>query len=153
MIYASTIHSVTADKTQEYLDGWKRARAELANVQSRIEEETQQSRQRIRRDLIEELLAVADNFYALAVHVPENLVNDPWAQGVLHISRQFDQTLADLGVTVIDPVGQVFNPSEHEAVEKIESSEHAKDDIAEVLQRGYALGDTVMRPAKVKVTT
>lgn len=153
MTYASQLHSIADSNVQEYLEGWKRSRAEVANLRERMGQEIDQGKKRAQRDIAEELLAVADNFKALAVHVPGEVEGNAWAQGVLHVARQFEQTLANFGVTSIDPVGQEFDPNLHEAVEQVETPEHASNTVVEVLQQGYVMGDVVLRPAKVKVAT
>ncbi|MEX0650239.1 MAG: nucleotide exchange factor GrpE [Candidatus Andersenbacteria bacterium] len=151
MTHSSQLHGLSSPSAQEYLEGWKRARAQLSNLRQRMDSELLNSKERVKRNVVEELLSVADNFRSLAAHVPPQQEQDPWTQGVLHISRQFEQALGDLGVKIINPAGQAFDPAVHEAVEK--TDEHAQESgtIVEVLQPGYALGDTVMRPAKVKV--
>ncbi len=136
-------------REQEYLAGWKRARAELVNYKKRMGEETVEQRQRLKQDVISSLITLADNMYALAAHQPESLKTDPWAQGVIHVARQFDQTLQDYGVTMIDQVNIPFNTAAHEAIEEIVTEEVASGHVVRIVQRGYKLSERVIKPAQV----
>lgn len=137
-------------KEQEYLLGWKRARAELLNLQRRVAADREADMSRLKAQAIEPLLPIADNFGALAQHVPEDMKENSWAQGVLHIARQLDGVLRELGVEVISPEGEEFNPLYHEAVEEVEGEK--ENIVAGVVQIGYRIGETILRPAKVKVS-
>lgn len=139
----------TENKEQEYLDGWKRALADLENVQKRMAETTVIQRAAIKRDIVESFLSLADNFRSLAIHAPKE--QDAWAQGVVHVARQFDQTLQGFGVEMITDTGGIFDPTIHEAVDEIKTQEKEKiGTIAEIVQVGYKTGDITIRPAKVK---
>lgn len=150
MVYASTIHAVAGNREQEYLEGWKRDRAQMQNMRRQAQEAITSGSVRARQDVIEQVLPVADNFRATIMHVPEGIEQDAWVQGVIHVARQFDQILESLGVSIINPAGAAFNPHEHEAVEQVEGSEESGQVVA-VLQVGYKVGDAVLRPARVKV--
>lgn len=140
----------SSNKEQEYLIGWKRARAELLNLRARMDRERVADRKRLQAQSIEPLLEVADHLQALIDHVPEDIKDHAWVQGVLHIARKFEQVLAEQGVEVVNPENQVFDPSAHEAVEQVEGE--GENTVVSVVQVGYRLGDTILRPAKVKVT-
>lgn len=151
MIFSSSLHNISRE--QEYLEGWQRARAQLDNLRKRVDAERQLGLQRARRQAIESMLHLADNMQALTRHVPEHLADDTWAQGVLHVARQIEQTLEQLGAETIFPAGVQFDPAMHEAVEEVEGTTQARGFIVEVLQAGYRIGDTVIRPARVKIAT
>ena len=136
------------NKEQEYLEGWKRARADLENTKKRMAESQLQQRVSITRDIVESLLSLADNFRSLVEHAPKE--QDAWAQGAVHIARQFDQTLEGFGVTMIADTSGIFDPTIHEAVEELEREEE-KGTVIAIVQAGYRIGETVIRPAKVKV--
>ena len=68
-------------------------------------------------------------------------------------ARMFAETLARYGVAPIPAVGEAFNPSKHQAIVQVESSEHEDGVIVEEAQRGYVLNDRVLRPSLVKVAT
>ncbi len=140
-------------KADEYLKGWKQAQADLDNYRKRMDKEAVDRQQAAKRELVEDLLSLLDNFQALTHFVPEDKKEDPWVQGVLHVARQFDQTLEGYGLTSFSPAGEEFNPDKHEAIEKIKQKGKQAGLIAEVIQPGYILGETLIRPAKVKVTS
>jgi molecular chaperone GrpE len=151
MLHASLVHGGSLNRTQEYLEGWQRSRAELDNVRKRITAEYEQQRLRLRAEVSHHLLEIADNFRAVTQHIPEKLQEDTWAQGVLHVARQFERVLNDVGLTVIDAQGQMFDPTLHEALAKIKKEGALSGEVVEVLQAGYKMGTVTVRPAKVKI--
>ena len=138
------------NKEQEYLEGWKRARADLENLQRRMAETRLHEQAIIKRNIAEPLIMLGDNFTSLIDHAPDT--KDPWTAGVLHVARQFDQVLQDFGVERIDTTDIVFDPNIHEAIEEVEvESENEVGKVKEVVQVGYKIGDITVRPAKVRV--
>lgn len=142
-------HAKEESKEQEYLAGWKRARADLENLQKRTDIEKQTYRTFLKRDIAETLIPLADNFRSLVAHAPD-ASKDPWVAGVTHVARQFEQNLTDFGIEIIEKIGDEFNPLIHEAVGEVEQ-EGQKGKVLEIVQAGYKIGDTTIRPAKVKV--
>ena len=96
------------------------------------------------------LLPVLDNLERAIAHEPKDIKNHQWVKGVTQMVKQLEGQLESIGVTKIDKVGEEFSPYRHEAV-VMEESDGDTEVIAEVLQSGYQFGDTVIRPAKVKV--
>jgi molecular chaperone GrpE len=85
--------------------------------------------------------------------MPEDLKENTWAQGVAGLVKNLDKSLEGLSVKRIDAKpGTEFNPELHEAIQFDEDAEGEKEVVAEELQAGYVLGDTVLRHAMVKVT-
>jgi molecular chaperone GrpE len=151
MLNSSQIHSSQSKKEKEYMSGWQRSRAELDNLKKRIAKQRTQEQQQIKKEMVESLLSLSDNFQAMVDHVPEELVDNAWTKGVLHISRQLEQLLDSYGVTPIKAMNHSFDPNVHEAVEhtKVKSKKTGK--VIEVIQTGYTINNEVIRPAKVKV--
>ena len=150
MIHATQIHS-SNQKLLEYLAGWQRARAELDNLKKRQYEEQQATRERLTQEIVQSLLGLADNFHAMTDHVPEDMKNHAWTEGVIHIARQMDQVLEEYGVTTIADTNLKFDPNIHEAVTAQGKSKRDGGQVVKILQVGYKMGDQVIRPAKVKV--
>lgn len=150
MRYSSELHGASSQREQEYLSGWQRARAELQNARKRFLEAQATGEQRLRAQAVADLLPIADNFRTLISHIPKELEDNPWAQGVLHVEREFSRILEEQGVRVINPQNEIFDPLVHEAVAQVDGG--AKNTVVDVVQVGYAFGDTVLRPAKVKVS-
>ena len=133
----------------EYLEGWQRARAEFANYKRRIERELQENHEMALGMAFKHLLPIVDDFDRALASVPAELADNPWVSGVSMVQRKLIKMLEDNGVAAFDPVGE---PNRHEAV----GTEDASDDIPSgqitaTLQRGYALGERVLRPALVRV--
>jgi len=147
---ANQIHGKSGSKEKEYLEGWQRSRAEFANFKTQLDRDKDSQTNRLKRDLIEPLIQLADNFHSIVNHTPEEIKNDPWSQGIQHVVRQFDQILQDYDVKKISEIKQ-FNPEFHEAVSQIKKKGISSGTVLEVIQPGYMIGDTVVRPAKVKV--
>jgi molecular chaperone GrpE len=151
MTHASSLHNAAkkingqASKEHEYLLGWQRAQADLANFRKRMHEEQAHMGTRAKATMLEALLPIADNFRAIAAHAPEELQGNPWAQGVLHVARQVEQLLTELGVEIISQTGVPFDPHIHEAVAG------EGDTVNDVVQAGYRLGEKVLKAAKVTV--
>lgn len=150
MIHSTETHSVNT-KTQEYLSGWQRARAELANFRTRISNEQGRKDKQTKRQIIQDLMPLVDNFQAMTDHVPPELADNAWTQGVLHIAKQLEQLLAQYNVEPIKADGAQFDPNLHEAISSVKNKKFTSGHIIEVLQPGYIMGNDVIRPAKVKV--
>ena len=152
-----TISGAAADvvalekKAKEYLDGWMRERADFANYKKRVETQLRDSAQNAAVEALVTLLPVIDDFERAMANVPAELAGNPWLNGVSMIQRKFQKMLDDQGVTTLDPVGDVFDPSRHEAVGMEDSDTVGSGHVTVTLQKGYVHGDRVLRPALVKV--
>jgi len=140
-------------KTQaaEYLDGWQRARAEFANYKKRNEQERQDLFKLANSTLIVRLLPIFDDFERAFQTLPSNLLSLTWIDGVALIYRKLQAVLGGEGLILIETEGQSFDPLLHEAITYEESAEHEEGQIIGEVQRGYKLGDRVLRPALVRV--
>ena len=102
-----------------------------------------------------DIVPVLDNFRAATMHVPPEQKDSPWVTGIQYIEKQLETVLVENGVTTIEAEpGTLFDPSLHEAVGTEEGSEEKSEEhkIAKVLQKGYKVGSTVVRPARVSVS-
>jgi molecular chaperone GrpE len=135
----------------EYLDGWQRARAEFANYKKRNEQERQDLFKLANTTLITRLLPIFDDFERAFQTLPSNLLSLTWIDGVVLIYRKLQAILEAEGLTLMETEGQSFDPLLHEAVTYEESAEHQEGQIIGEVQKGYQLGDRVLRPALVRV--
>lgn len=137
----------------EYLDGWQRARADYANLQKTAEEDKKRIKGLFEEQFIEELLPVIDSFgMAMSNRQAWEKVDATWRTGVEYIYGQLMATLKDRGFTAFGAVGEVFDPRVHQAVSDAPTTTSELDHtIATVLQQGYALGENILRPARVSV--
>jgi molecular chaperone GrpE len=83
--------------------------------------------------------------------MPQDMADDPWAQGVAHVARQFEQAMQEYGVEAFSPTGEPFDPATQEAIEQVKDAEAKSGMVLEVMQVGYKMGERIIRPAKVKV--
>lgn len=138
-------------KADEYLDGWQRARAEFANYKKRVERDRQLTYQNAAGSIILKFLPVLDDLERALKNRPEEDPGAAWADGIELIYRKLKTILESEGVTPMEVEGEVFDPNLHEAVVSTPSEEHESGVIIEELQRGYQIGDRVLRPAMVRV--
>ena len=135
----------------EYLDGWQRARAEFANYKKRNEQERQDLFKLASATLITRLLPIFDDFERAFQTLPSSLLSLTWIDGVALIYRRLKDILEGEGLTLVETEDQSFDPLLHEAVTYEESAEHEEGQIIGEVQKGYQLGDRVLRPALVRV--
>jgi molecular chaperone GrpE len=137
----------------DYLEGWQRARAEFANYKKRVEVEREQLRRTGTEALLLKLLPVVDDFERAFQALPEESTEPVWVDGFRMILRKLQAILESEDVTPIEAAGQPFDPLWHEAVLQEETEEHPDGYVTEEMQRGYRLGDRVLRPSMVKVAS
>lgn len=132
---------------EEQEDAYKRMLAEYANYKRRTEQEKEQLGQFTKGELLKELLPVLDNLQR-AVDAP---AGDEYKAGVDMIIHQLEKTLADMGLCEIAAENAPFDPELHNAVMREDADGVEPDTVTQVFQKGYRLGDRVLRPAMVKV--
>src|SRR4030042_3583326 len=154
------------NKNKEYLEGWKRAKADYLNLKKESEKQYQDLRKFANAGLIMEILPVFDNFKLAAVHIPEEQKKSDWVIGIMHIKKQLGDLLKNLGVEEIKTVGEKFNPELHEAVPagtrgfdadndadltQIKGEEREDGVIVKEARPGHMLHGKVIQPARVIV--
>lgn len=139
-------------KMDEYLNGWKRAKADYINQKKEFEKREKELIQFANAGLILEMMPIYDNFKLAWKHIPEeHRKNDEWLKGIEHIKNQFQGLLKSLGIEEIKTVGEKFDPELHEAVSKEKREGTASGTVIEEVKSGYKLFDKVLEHAKVKV--
>lgn len=148
--------SVPAEDLQLQVDqlteALQRERADSTNIRRRHDQDMTNLRTRVKATIVEDLLPVIDNFERALKHVPKDLEDNDYIKGVQGVVKQFEKTMADMGVERIKTVGEPFDPSLHEAV-SMEEGDGDQEVVSEELQAGYRVGDDVIRHAMVKVIT
>jgi len=134
----------------ELTEALQRERADVMNIRRRHDEQMASLRTTLKAHVIKDLLPVIDNFERALKHVPADLADNDYVQGVQKVVKQFEKTLADMGVERIETVGHPFNPHYHEAV-SMEEGDSDQEIVTEELQSGYKVGDEVIRHAMVRV--
>lgn len=141
------------DPVAELTADLQRTRADFENYRKRVEGEKQAARDAGQAGAILKLLPVVDNIERAIAHVPEDLTENKWAQGVTGLVKQLEKSLDGLNVRrIIATPGTVFDPELHEAIQFDEDAEGEQEVIAEELQAGYTLNGQPIRHAMVKVT-
>ncbi|WP_396334568.1 nucleotide exchange factor GrpE [Alkalihalobacillus sp. MEB130] len=128
-----------------------RVQADYDNFRRRSREEKEAAAKYRSQNVIEALLPVIDNFERALLVKPEGEEAKSLLQGMEMVYRQFQDTLKNEGVEVIETVGQAFDPHLHQAVMQVEQEGFESNQIVEELQKGYKLKDRVLRPSMVKV--
>ena len=139
-------------KSADYLEQWRRAAADFANYKRRAEQERTEMAKLFNESLMKSLLPVLDNFERALGSMPDDLKGNSWAEGVALTEKALRAALEREGLAQIDALGQKFDPNLHEAVAHDISDEHDEDSVIEEFQKGYKLGDRVIRPSMVKVS-
>jgi molecular chaperone GrpE len=131
----------------------QRTRADFENFRKRVEGEKQAARAMGETSAIMKLLPVIDTIERAIMHMPSDLKDNQWAQGVAGLVKQLEKALEGLNLQRIEATpGTVFNPEFHQAIQFDNAAEGEEEVVAEELQPGYMLNGTVARPALVKVT-
>lgn len=139
------------EKLQKELDDcrdqYQRVLAEYANYKRRTEQEKEQLGAFTKAEILKSLLTSLDNMER-AIDAP---AGEEYKTGVDMVMRQFRETLEKLGLEEISADGQAFDPTLHNAVMREDADGAEADTVTEVLQKGYKLGERILRPAMVKV--
>ena len=137
--------SVCRKDKQEYMDGWQRAKADYVNLLKRVETGAKTAELKGTVGAVETLLPAFDALERAKEHgdVPE---------GFMGIAKQLESAFASLGLEEVGKVGEQFNPAYHDALGQ-DTTETIETDntITVVLEKGWRIGDDIIRPAKVRV--
>lgn len=136
-------------QAKDNLDKYIRQLAEFENFRKRSNSEKTAMYSNGVRDTVEKLLPVIDNIER-AVEAADDK-EDPMYKGVEMILKQFMEILENLGVKEIPSKGEPFDPNVHSAVMHVDDESCDENIVVEVFQKGYTLGDKVIRPSMVKV--
>ena len=141
-----------AAQAAENLDGWQRARAEFANYKRRVEAERSELAASAGAEALKRVLPAVDDFERAMQTLPADLNDHPWVNGVLMVQRKLNAALEQSGITPIaTSPGDTFDPNVHEAITHEDSDQFTSEQIIGEVQRGYKIGDRVLRPAMVRV--
>lgn len=133
---------------QEEKDKYLRLYAEFQNYRNRTIKEKTETYNNATAKCIEEILPILDDFErALA----QECADAKYKEGVENILKRFKNILNKLGVKEIEALGQPFDPNIHHAIQQVPSDEYESDTVCNVFQKGYTLGERLIRPAMVQV--
>lgn len=138
----------------ENLDNFLRAKAETENIRRRSAEEIIKARKFAVEQFAGELLAVHDSL-ELASQINseagKSLVETQMIEGVTLTLKLLDSAFEKAAITVVDPVGEKFNPELHQAMSMVETDEVEPNHVISVMQKGYLINERLLRPAMVVV--
>jgi molecular chaperone GrpE len=143
--------SAKAQKADEYLGLAQRTKADFENFRKRASREAGAAQQRGVARLAKELLPAVDNLDRALETADGSSSAEDLLTGIKLVHAEVLAALARVGVERFDPVGEPFDPTCHEAVAQQPVEGFEPGTVVEVYQRGYRLGDAVIRPARVVV--
>ncbi|MBQ8515193.1 MAG: nucleotide exchange factor GrpE [Ruminococcus sp.] len=132
----------------EQKDQHLRLMAEYQNYRNRTTEEKKKIYGDAKADCIRELLDVADTFDRA---MEAECADETYKKGVELTYGKFQKALEKLGITAFSPLGEEFDPNLHNAIRQVEDGDFEENTVCEVYQKGYVLGDRLIRPAVVAV--
>jgi molecular chaperone GrpE len=136
------------EKTQQHLSSWQRAAADFQNLKRRMDQGRSEVGRLANASLVINLLPLLDDLERALRTVDTKLAGLTWIDGIWLIYRKLQAVLENAGVKEIPADGQPFDPKVHEAISEAPGEEGK---IVSVVQKGYMLGDRVVRPAMVVV--
>jgi molecular chaperone GrpE len=139
----------------EYLDLAKRSKADFENYRKRMASEVQAASARGKAEVIREVVPVLDDLeraIQAAGLDPEGDSEDGLSHGVLLVFRSLRDSLSRNGVEAVNPQGEKFDPMQHEALSTVQAEGVESGNVVEVMQKGYRLGEQLIRPARVVVS-
>lgn len=131
---------------EEYRDRAARAEAELVNFRTRVERDRAANREAVIAEVIRSLLPALDDLDRAATH------GDLKGSPLELVGQKLRQVFERYGLTVVGVVGEPFDPAFHQAIMQVPNAEATEQTVADVIEVGYALGDRLVRPAKVAVS-
>ena len=138
-------------EAKDYLDQLLRARADYANYKRRTEQDKQEMIRYGNAGLMATLLPVLDDFERAFQALPQGLEKMTWLEGIALVQRKLQVVLENQGLQAIRVERQKFDPALHEAISYEEREDMEDGDVIAEAQKGYKLGDRVLRPALVRV--
>lgn len=142
-----------AQEVAELTMDLQRTRADFENYRKRMEQEKQMARMSGEASAVLRLLPVIDNIERAVAHIPVELTDDKWAQGVAGLAKNLEKSLESMNLKRINAKpGTPFDPELHEAIQFDEDAEGENEVVSEELQAGYTLNGQPIRHAMVKVT-
>lgn len=139
-------------ESQENLERFLRARADLENARKRFQREKEDILRFAAQSVIEKLLPVIDNFARARQAALQSRDFDGLCQGVEMIESKLMEILESEGVTAIDPLHEPFDPRYHEPLMVEDNSDWPDNTVIEVFQKGYLMKGKLIRPSLVKVS-
>src|SRR3989344_5858541 len=138
---------------EEYLTGWQKERADFTNYKKDEEARRTMFSESMRERILSRFLSIMDSFsMAFANKEAWEKVDDSWRKGVEYIYTQMNTIFEEYGVKPVGEVGENFDPNINQSIDVAETDKkELEHTIANVIQKGYKIGERVIRPARVNV--
>lgn len=141
------------EQAEEYLAGWKRARADYDNLKKETDQKSKEWVDIGMMRVLQGIIPVYNNFCSAVEHIPPDQQNIPWVVGVMYIKQNLEELFKELGLEMIPTVGKPFDEDLHEAVDELPSE--VTDGVLTVVRQvsvGFTKHGKILVPAKVVVT-
>lgn len=135
----------------DYLAGWQRCKADFENYKKEEMPRLEVMVGFAKEKWLVKILTILDSFEKAEQETPDDLKDNDYFKGLLQIKVQIQDFLKSEGVTKIESLGKEFDPNFHEVVEMVELKKKKSGEIVEEIQKGYMIGDKLLRVTKVKV--
>lgn len=142
------------EEVDKYRDQALRAEAEMQNMQRRTARDIENAHKFALEKFLQNLLPVADSMEKAVEAAEQSAENeeDPMLEGVRLCNKLLVDVLGKEGIEVIDPLGEPFDPNEHQAMSMVENPDMEPNSVFAVVQKGYRLNGRLVRAAMVMVT-
>lgn len=147
---AEVIETMNA-KLESASNQYARLQADFDNYRRRTKEEQARLSKTVTASIIKKILPVLDNLDRALAHMSKDENAGPYLEGFQLMEKVFNKVMQEFGLVEIDAQGKPFDPYYHEALMEIQSDDVEEDTVAAVLQKGYMIGEEVLRPSKVQV--
>ncbi|MFA5936634.1 MAG: nucleotide exchange factor GrpE [Candidatus Paceibacterota bacterium] len=138
---------------EEYLNGWQKERADFINYKKQEEERKNNFSEAVRERILSRFLTILDSFnMAFSNKESWEKVDENWRKGVEYIYAQLKTIFEEYNVKEVGVIGEDFDPNIHQSIEMTKTDQKENNHkISEIIQKGYKLGDRVIRAARVNV--
>lgn len=147
----TTEYEALKKKADEYLEGWKRAKADYLNFKKEVEQQREELAQFATIAMVLDFLPLHTNFKRAVAHIPEDQRGQDWVKGFMAIYKQLNDMLSNMNIKEVPT--EHFNPEHHEAVEYKKVDGKTEGEIVDVVEEGYIMHDKIIQPAKVVVAS
>jgi len=138
-------------RSEELLTRLKYTQADLENYRKRMEKEAKDASESLARSLLSRLLVVQDELDLAAKHAEDGEPGDAMKEGIAMVRNNLRSALESVGVEKIMAIGMPFDPTLHEAVEKVQGDSTGRDMVVEEVRPGFTFRGQLLRPSMVKV--
>jgi molecular chaperone GrpE len=141
------------EKCEEYLNGWKRERADFINYKKDEMERIGSLIKYSTEELLLKVLPILDHFNIAELHLTGEDKKNSHISGLLQIKQQMEEFLKSSGVEEVKAeIGNKFDPNIHEALEEVVAKDKESGIIIDVVSKGYVSNGHLLRPSKVKIS-